>query len=95
MILTKLATTTLGFTETDGGLMTGVEIEPDLDPFMNIGDSWENRLTLYHDFADVNIVRIRTLRTNSYGWPKVQYCNAVTGHLPLSYSVSSYYIPRY
>ena len=39
MILTKLATTTLCFTETDGGLMTGVEIEPDLDPFMNIGDS--------------------------------------------------------
>ena len=71
MILTKLATTTLCFTETVGGLMTGVEIEPDLDPFMNIGDSWENRLTLYHDFADVNIVRIRTLRTNSYGRPKV------------------------
>ena len=39
MILTKLATATFNFTETDGGLMTGVEIRPDLDPFMNIGDS--------------------------------------------------------
>ena len=73
MILTKLATTTLCFTETDRRMMTGVEIEPDLTPFMNIGDSWENRLTLYHYFADVNIVRIRTLRTNSYGRPKVQF----------------------
>ena len=36
MILTKLATATSNYTETDGGLIAGVEIRLDLNPFMNI-----------------------------------------------------------